>query len=146
MKNKHCSYDSSRVGESERLNLARKEMKEAWIALIIVSVVMTALFNSAWWSIIPRVILFIHAIDKSTTYSRIKKEENVLKTQKSSQKKYVHANTDESSYYGKQEQPTVTIIKATSDEGSIFCPLCGSKHERNAVYCSACGTDLKLGA
>ena len=144
MKNSHCSYDSSRVGESERLTLARKEMKEAWIALIIVSIVMAALFDSIWWSMIPRIVLFIHAIDKSTKYSRIKKEERILKTQESSQKNYV--NTNESSYYKKQEQPTVTIITPTSDESPSFCPLCGSNHERNAVYCSACGTDLKLNA
>ena len=144
MKNTHCSYDSSRVGESERLTLARKEMKDAWIGLIIVSVVLAALFGSAWWSMIPRLVLFIHAIDKSTKYSRIKDEEKKLKAQKSSQKMY--GNTNESSYYGKQEQPTITIITSNSDESPSFCPLCGSKHESNAVYCSACGTDLKLGA
>ena len=144
MKNTHCSYDSSRVGESERLTHARKEMKDAWIGLIIVSIVLAALFGSAWWSMIPRLVLFIHAIDKSSTYSRIKQEEKNLKAQQSSQKNYVNAN--ESSYYGRQEQPTVTIVKPTSDEGPSFCPLCGSKHDRNAVYCSACGTDLKLGA
>ena len=142
MKNSHCSYDSSRVDESERLTLARKEMKEAWIALIIVSVILAALFGSAWWSMIPRLVLFIHAIDKTTKYSRIKKEERILKAQNSSQKNYV--NTNESSYYMKQEQPTT--ITSTSNEGAIFCSLCGSKHERNAVYCSACGTDLKLNA
>ena len=142
MKNTHCSYDSSRVGESERLTLARKEMKDAWIGLIIVSIVLAALFGSAWWSMIPRLVLFIHAIDKSTKYSRIKDEEKKLKAQKSSQKMY--GNTNESSYYGKQEQST--IITPTSNEGPSFCPLCGSKHESNAVYCSACGTDLKLGA
>lgn len=142
MKNTHCSYDSSRVGESERLTLARKEMKDAWIGLIIVSIVLAALFGSAWWSMIPRLVLFIHAIDKSSKYSRIKKEERILKAQESSQRNYV--NTNESSYYRKQEQPT--IIASTSDEDSSFCPLCGSKHENNAVYCSACGTDLKLGA
>ena len=142
MKNSHCSYDSSRVGESERLTLARKEMREAWIALIIVSIVMAALFDSIWWSMIPRIVLFIHAIDKSTKYSRIKKEERILKTQESSQKNYV--NTNESSYYRNQAQPT--IITSTSDESASFCPLCGSKHERKAVYCSACGTDLKLNA
>ena len=144
MKNTHCSYDSSRVGESERLTLARKEMKNAWIGLIIVSVVLAALFGSAWWSMIPRLVLFIHAIDKSTKFSRIKNEEKKLKAQQSSRKNYVHVNTNESSFYGKQEQPTT--ITSTSDEGPSFCPLCGSKHERNAVYCSACGTDLKLGA
>ena len=142
MKNTHCSYNSSRVGESERLTLARKEMKEAWIALIIVSIVMAILFDSAWWSIIPRIVLFFHAIDKSTKYSRIKKEERILKAQESSQRNYV--NTNESSYYRKQEQPT--IIASTSDENASFCPLCGSKHERKAVYCSACGTDLKQSA
>jgi len=142
MKNTHCSYGSSRVGESERLTLARKEMKDAWIALIIVSVVLGALFGGAWWSMIPRLVLFIHAIDKSSKYSRIKKEERILKAQESSQKNY--RNSNESSYYGKQEQST--IITPTSNEGPSFCPLCGSKHERKAVYCSACGTDLKLNA
>ena len=142
MNHTHCSYNSSRVGESERLTLARKEMKDAWIALIIVGVILAALFGSAWWSMIPRIVLFIHAIDKSTKYSRIKKEERILKAQESNQKNYV--NTKESSYYRKQEQPTT--ITSTSDEGASFCPLCGSKHERKAVYCSACGTDLKLNA
>ena len=142
MKNTHCSYDSSRVGESERLTLARKEMKDAWIGLIIVSIVLAALFGSAWWSMIPRLVLFIHAIDKSSKYSRIKDEEKKLKAQQSSHKMY--GNTNESSYYRKQEQRT--IITPISDEDPSFCPLCGSKHESNAVYCSACGTDLKLGA
>ncbi len=142
MKNTHCSYNSSRADESERLTLARKEMKDAWIALIIVSIVFTILFDSVWWSMIPRLVLFIHAIDKSMKYSRIKKEEMNLKAPKSSQKNY--ANVTESSYYRKQEQPT--SITSTSNEGTSFCPLCGSKHERNAVYCSACGTDLKLNA
>ena len=144
MNHTHCSYDSSRVDESERLTSARKEMKDAWIGLIIVSVIFSALFGSAWWSLIPRILLFIHAIEKSSQYSRIKEQEKKLKAQQSGQNNYV--NTNESSYHGKQEQPTRTIIKVISDEGPTFCPLCGSKHERNAVYCSACGTDLKLGA
>ncbi len=144
MKNTHCSYDSSRVGESERLTHARKEMKDAWIGLIIVSIVMAALFGSTWWSLIPRLVLFIHAIDKSSAYSRIKDEEKKFKAQQSRKNNF--ANTNESSYYGKEEQPTITIKTPTSDEDPTFCPLCGSKHDRNAVYCSACGTDLKLGA
>jgi hypothetical protein len=119
-------------------------MKDAWIGLIIVSVIFSALFGSAWWSLIPRILLFIHAIEKSSQYSRIKEQEKKLKAQQSDQNNY--ADPNESSYYGKQEQPTRTIIKVISDEGPTFCPLCGSKHERNAVYCSACGTDLKLGA
>ena len=132
MNNTHYSYDSSRAGESERLSLARKEMKDAWIGLIIVSIVMGALFGGAWWSIIPRVVLFIHAIDKSATYSRIKDEDKRLKAQGSTQKSYA-----------KQEHPRIII--SPSKETSSFCPLCGSKHERNAIFCSACGTDLRQG-
>ena len=144
MNHTHCPYDSSRLDESERLTSARKVMKDAWIGLIIVSVIFSALFGSAWWSLIPRILLFIHAIEKTSQYSRIKEQEKKLKAQQTGQNNY--ANTNESSYYGKQAQPTVTIKTPTSHEGPSFCPLCGSKHERNAVYCSACGTDLKLGA
>ena len=142
MKNTHCSYDSSRVGESERLTLARKEMKDAWIGLIIVSIVLGALFGGTWWAMIPRVVLFIHAIDKTAKYSRIKDEDRRLKAQGSTKKNYV--NPSDTSYYGRQEQPT--IITSPTKETSSFCPLCGSKHERSAVYCSACGTDLRQGS
>ncbi|QEE18018.1 zinc ribbon domain-containing protein [Promethearchaeum syntrophicum] len=142
MKNTHCSYDSSRAGESERLSLARKEMKDAWIGLIIVSIVMAALFHSAWWSLIPRVVLFIHAIDKTAKYSRIKDADRRLKAQESRQRQY--GTPTETSYYGKPEQPT--IITSPSKATSGFCPLCGQKHERDAVFCSACGTDLRQGA
>jgi len=75
-------------------------------------------------------------------YGKIKKEEMKFKTQKSSQRKYV--NTNEASYNGKQEQSP--IITSSSKNDSSFCTFCGSKYEKEAVICSACGTDLRQGA
>jgi len=136
------SYDSSGIPKSDALFTARRQMTFAWIGYIIILTFLTVFFLGDGWSIGTRSAIIVYPVYKSVKYGKIKKEEKKFKTQESSQRKYV--NTNEASYYGKQEQST--IITSSSQNASSFCTLCGSKYEKDAVYCSACGTDLRQGA
>ena len=136
------SYNSSRIAESEDLITARKQMIFAWIVFIVFTIILNVFFIGEGWSIGTRSAMIVYPAYKSVKYGKIKEEEKKLRAQGSPQKNYINAT--EASYYRKHEQST--IITSHSKETSSFCPFCCSKYERETVYCSACGTDLKLGA
>jgi len=136
------SYDSSGIPESEALITARKQMIFAWIVFIVITIILNVFFIGEGWSIASRSAMIVYPAYKSVKYGKIKKEEKKFKTQESNQRK--HANTNETSYNGNQEQ--FPIITSSSKNTSSFCTFYGSKYEKEAVICSACGTDLKQGA
>ncbi|MHA1560514.1 MAG: hypothetical protein ACTSPA_00175 [Promethearchaeota archaeon] len=86
------SYDSSGIPESETLFTARKQMIFAWIAFIIIQIVLNVFFLGDGWSIGTRSAIIVYPVYKSVKYGKIKKEEMKFKTQKSSQRKYVNTN------------------------------------------------------
>ncbi len=118
---------SQPIAEQPRtLDLELKKMIDAWVGFLIVSIVLSVIFQGGdnLFSVIPKFILFVHAVRLSIDYNNFKK----------SQKYGVHFVSPQSTH---------TASEVDSASKPQFCPMCGQTHEENSKFCAACGTPLE---
>ncbi len=115
--------------ESYIYSTTQEEMMHYWIATIIVSIVMNALFHRVWFSQIPCAVLFIKSLE--TTYTFIKAQK-LRKTD---------SNNDfqQNQYFEKE------IYTENYSEQEVFCQMCGTKKFKSSSrYCPICGAEYRI--
>ncbi len=118
--------------ESYKFTTTQEEMIHYWIATIIVSIVMNALFRGVWFSQIPCAVLFIKSLEITYTFIKAQK---LRKTD---------SNNDFQQYQQNQYYEN-EIYSDEQTEQDIFCQMCGTKKfNSNSRYCPICGAEYRI--
>ncbi len=115
--------------ESYKHTTTQEEMIHYWIATIIVSIVMNALFHGEWFSQIPCAVLFIKSIETTYTFTLAQKLRKTDSNNDFQQNQY-YENENYSDNYSEQE---------------VFCQMCGrKKFNTESRYCPVCGAEYRI--
>ena len=138
--------------KSYRYHTKGEDALHLWIATIIVSVVMSIIFNGQWYARIAPTVLLIKAVETSILAIITKNQDYTEKQQH---------NASRVVLYGQAQPELRRVIRVvTTDEESAsvdnsytesdykalptFCPMCGSGHDNSDRFCPSCGVDLRL--
>lgn len=123
---------NKKARESYKYTTTQEEMIHYWIATIIVSIVMNALFHGVWFSRIPCAILFIKSLETTYTFilaQKLRKTDSINDFQQNQQSQY-YEDENYSEDHLDQE---------------IFCQMCGrKKFNTKSRYCPVCGAEYRI--
>ena len=142
---KYLNNDTAR--KNYRYHTNKDEVIQLWIATIIVSVILSILFDGQWWALIVPTVLKIKAVEITILY---------IITRNQLSKDARTAEMARSDVYG-QAQPIRRVVQVvatteasapmvtiSSEVGAAFCPMCGAGHDADDLFCQNCGNDIRL--
>lgn len=123
------------VNSPESPNYAQKEaqlrkiMIDGWITLLIVNVILSIIFPHAWWVFIPKLVLFIKAIEKTAAFVEFKNKKEPQGVVSRPAPVEV-------------KRPEPVAISPVQDSVR-FCAACGTRVDEKTKFCSMCGMQIR---